>query len=596
MANGTTSVNLNWEIANILGLDALTIPLTTLAGDTHARFRLTTDELIDKTNITDLLDPLLPLNIDDRSVGNAADGEVEDYPVSIAVPLYDYGDAPDTATGTSTGNYQTTESDEGPTHIAIDDPLDLLHLSLGNTVDGDAGDLQNLEADADDVDTQNVDLLGTILTAGSTGLDDEDGIDSFPPLTADAGQTYTVPVTVRNNVPLLNAYLVGYIDFNKDGDFEDAGEKSATVTVPSDLLEVTNTSLSLDTTGDPRTFNVTFTVPAGVTPGDTYARFRLGSIKEIVESATTLTIATDNGEVNNGEVEDYKITIAEATNSGNTQTTDYGDAPDSYRDASHEGPSPNLYIGSVEPDDEVNTQNSSASTGDDDDGNDDEDGFETLPSVSLNSSSSANYSLEVAVTNTTGANATLYAWIDFDRDGQFEVEEYQSATVADGATSVNLDWDIANILNLDDPTVVVSALTGDTHARFRLTTDELIDETSSIDPLITLNVDERSFGNASDGEVEDYGLTLDSNSNAMTFISGQVISDLNGNGVQNRGEHGINNITIILYNADGQPIASTTTRYGGFYFFENLPPGEYYVQIQARIPSARTVSLVRTPK
>ena len=291
-----TNASLTWNI-----------PLTTLIGDTYARLRLTSDILTDNTGV---LDPLNLIDVDDRSVGNATDGEVEDYPVSVSVPLYDYGDAPDTATGTGTGNYQTTETDEGPTHIVIKDPLDLLHLSLGNNIDGDDGSLQNLEANADDGDTKNVDLVGTILSNGDTGLDDEDGVTSFPALTAIPGQTYTVPVTVRNNIPLLNAFVVGYIDFNQDGDFDDKGEKSATVTVPSDLLTVSSNSISLDTTGEPRTINVIFTVPDDVTPGNTYARFRLGSIKEIVESATGVTVSTNNGEVNNGEVEDYQMTIA----------------------------------------------------------------------------------------------------------------------------------------------------------------------------------------------------------------------------------------------------------------------------------------------
>ena len=397
VANGATSVNLNWDIANILGLDLLSVPLTTLAGDTHARFRLTTDELTDTTNALNLLDPLIPLGLDDRSIGEASNGEVEDYPVSIAVPLFDYGDAPDTGTGTSTGNYQTTESDGGPTHIIIDDPLDLLHLSLGDTVDGDAGDLQNPDANADDLDTQNVDLLGTLLSGGATGLDDEDGVASFPTLTADAGQTYTVPVTVRNNVPLLNAYLVGYIDFNQDGDFDDAGEKSATVTVASDLLEVTNNSLSLDTTGEARTFEVTFTVPAGVTPGNTYARFRLGSIREIVESATTITLSTDNGEVNNGEVEDY-------------------------------------------------------------------------------------------------------------------------------------------------------------------------------------------------------GITIDSNSEGTISVSGQIIEDLDRNGRQSSGEIGMNNVVVELFTSSGELVATTTTKEGGFYLFINLPAGEYNVELETSIPNAIKKSLVRTPQ
>lgn len=291
-----TDVSLSWDI-----------PLTTIIGDTYARFRLTSDRLTDDPS---LVDPLTLIDVDERSVGRAANGEVEDYPVSVAIPLYDYGDAPDRDTGTGRGNYKTTESDAGPTHIVIKDPLDLLHLSLGENIDGDNGSLQNDNAIADDLDGTNVDILGTVLDNGNTNLNDEDGVSNFPPLTTAPGETYTVPVTVRNNIPLLNAFLVGYIDFNRDGDFDDDGEKSATVTVPSDLITLSDNSLTLDTTGAPRTFDVKFTTPAGMTPGDTYARFRLGSIKEIVESATGITVSTDNGEVNNGEVEDYKVAIA----------------------------------------------------------------------------------------------------------------------------------------------------------------------------------------------------------------------------------------------------------------------------------------------
>jgi uncharacterized repeat protein (TIGR01451 family) len=196
--------------------------------------------------------------------------------ISIQVPSVidlDYGDAPDTGTGTGTDNYQTTANDGGAAQVVINAVGQV--LSLGNNIDVDDGSLQNNTALADD-------------NNGTT--DDEDGVSSFPTLTTTANQTYTVPVSVQNNVPLVNAYLAGYIDFNKDGDFLDAGEKSATVTIP-------------------RTFNVTFTTPTGMTPGNTYARFRLGQVQATVESATGASANTDNG-----EVEDYQIAIATKRN------------------------------------------------------------------------------------------------------------------------------------------------------------------------------------------------------------------------------------------------------------------------------------------
>ena len=494
VSNNATSVGLDW-----------TVPLTAILGDTHARFRITSDTLTDNTG---LLDPL-NLGIDERAFDNASDGEVEDYPVAIAVPLYDYGDAPDANSGTQPGDYQTTESDGGPSHVVVDTIG--LNLSLGSHVDGDDGSLQNSNADADDLDGTSVDVLNTLVSSGNTGLDDEDGVDisSLPALTATPSQTYTVPVTVRNNIPLLNAYLVGYIDFNQDGDFDDAGERSATVTVPP-LRSLSNPASEL------RTVNVTFTTPAGIVPGDTYARFRLGSIQEIVESATGATASTNTGEVNNGEVEDYKITVAAGTNSGNTEPADYGDAPSSYGDASHDlAGAPGLYLGITAPDGEASTQlTSAASAGDDDDGNDDEDAFFVLPNVPLvdpsltSISLGRNYSLTVPVTNTTGSAATLHAWIDFNQNGKFEADEHQAATVNPGQDSVNLTWDMDSIINfLNLLNLPLSTFLGDTHARFRLTSDTLTDKTGALD-VLNLGIDERALGNASDGEVEDYPVSV----------------------------------------------------------------------------------------
>jgi uncharacterized repeat protein (TIGR01451 family) len=231
-------------------------------GNTYARFRITTDAgLISTPN----------------SAGLAIDGEVEDYQVEIA--KYDYGDAPDAATGTGAGNYQTTAADGGASQAVINTPGQI--LKLGGNLDHDDGSLQNTAADADD-------------TNGNP--DDEDGVGNFLSLTTASNKTYTVPVTVSNNVTSKNAFLVGYIDFNKDGDFLDTGEKSTTVTVPT-------------STTNPRTVNVIFTTPAGMTAGDTYARFRLGQDLATAELSTGASSVTDYG-----EIEDYRIAIATAGN------------------------------------------------------------------------------------------------------------------------------------------------------------------------------------------------------------------------------------------------------------------------------------------
>ena len=264
VTSANTSANLTWNV-----------PVGTTPGNSYVRLRLTSDAIADDGNTAEL---------DERSIGSVSDGEVEDYPVTIEVSaIYDYGDAPDTSPNTGTGDYQTTSTNGGAAQVVIDEAGQV--LSLGSEIDADNGSLQGSNALADDND--------------GAPPDDEDGVDSFPTLTTTQGQTYTVTVSARNNVPAVPAYLVGFIDFNRDGDFEDEGEQSATVTIPSDA--------SLDptaTTGELRSFDVTFNTPAGMTPGDTYARFRLGQVEATAQQATGASAGTDNG-----EVEDYQITV-----------------------------------------------------------------------------------------------------------------------------------------------------------------------------------------------------------------------------------------------------------------------------------------------
>lgn len=58
------------------------------------------------------------------------------------------------------------------------------------------------------------------------------------------------------------------------------------------------------------------------------------------------------------------------------------------------------------------------------------------------------------------------------------------------------------------------------------------------------------------------------------IVGGRVFNDDNGNGVQNRGEDGIPNITVQLYNQAGtQLITTTTTDHWGDYRFTGLPNG-----------------------
>ncbi len=71
--------------------------------------------------------------------------------------------------------------------------------------------------------------------------------------------------------------------------------------------------------------------------------------------------------------------------------------------------------------------------------------------------------------------------------------------------------------------------------------------------------------------------------NAATFSLGnRVWVDTNNDGIQNNGEVGRDGVTVeLLSSTSGAVIATTVTASGGFYRFDNLPAGDYIVQIPA---------------
>ncbi|MBC8353202.1 MAG: VCBS repeat-containing protein [Planctomycetes bacterium] len=97
------------------------------------------------------------------------------------------------------------------------------------------------------------------------------------------GVSASLRVDLRNADPNAN-YLDAWIDFNRDGDWDDLGEQ---------VLK----SNSLGTTDG--TVQVEFAVPEDASPGETFARFRLSTTGELAPRGTA----------EDGEVEDYAVTI-----------------------------------------------------------------------------------------------------------------------------------------------------------------------------------------------------------------------------------------------------------------------------------------------
>jgi large repetitive protein len=184
------------------------------------------------------------------------------------LPSLDFGDAPD--------SYRTTLATGGPSHGL------LTGLSLGNGPDRELDGRPSAGADGDDI-------AGVI---GSTGaiVDDEDGVRLLTPIGPGANASFEVTLT---NTTGSVGYLQAWFDFNRDGDFADAGERVIT-----------------DATRSPGINNFSIPIPATVTPGALYTRFRY-----------SLTPGLGiGGQADAGEVEDHVFTIQPSANLANDDT------------------------------------------------------------------------------------------------------------------------------------------------------------------------------------------------------------------------------------------------------------------------------------
>lgn len=246
-------------------------------------------------------------------------------------------------------------------------------------------------------------------------------------------------------------------------------------------------------------------------------------------------------------------------NFGNTFTaglSDFGDLPAGYASASHEV-TRDLYLGEAV-DAEDDTQADADALGDDKNGRDDDDGVRFSGALVEDDTVTAQITASTA--------GLLNAWIDFNDDGDFNDVGEQVAS------------DVALSAGVNDLVINVPAGTAGTttFGRFRF---------SSVGGL-------SPSGAASDGEVEDYQLRIFSLGELGTII-GQKFEDVNGDGLHNAGEPGLNGWTIELVDLNtGEVVASTTTAdvdhdgtagitpefESGIYSFTHIVPGHYEVR------------------
>ena len=187
--------------------------------------------------------------------GNQDDGQTR-FTIFLGLEL-DYGDAP--------APYPTLRADDGARHQILDG------FSLGPTVFPNADGQPHPRADAHP---------------------DDDGVVFDPNTPLIPGRKFNVTVDIRGvdgPEPVAPfAVLNAWIDFNRDGDWADPGERIlSNVILDADMLE--NGKYTFED----------LVVPANAVPGETFARFRL--------STEPLTAPT--GEASAGEVEDHLVVI-----------------------------------------------------------------------------------------------------------------------------------------------------------------------------------------------------------------------------------------------------------------------------------------------
>ncbi len=174
---------------------------------------------------------------------------------------------------------------------------------------------------------------------------------------------------------------------------------------------------------------------------------------------------------------------------------DFGDAPNAYwttlasNGPRHSQLDNTTWLGTVA-DIEIDGPAAGTGTTDDTTGSDDEDG---VSSFGILRTSMTSYSVDITVNNSGSGNTTLTGWIDFDRNGRFDIDEAATATVAAGANNskVTLTWSGAGMSGMTE---------GATYGRFRIGTTFAAAGTGPRDA--------RSYGPMMDGEVEDYAITI----------------------------------------------------------------------------------------
>lgn len=98
----------------------------------------------------------------------------------------------------------------------------------------------------------------------------------------------------------------------------------------------------------------------------------------------------------------------------------------------------------------------------------------------------------------------------------------------------------------------------------------------------TIDLAIKAGGNERYGSIT--GPSLDCSLVAKASLGDYVWLDANQNGIQDAGEAGVQGAQVELFDSGNNPLGTTTTDVNGYYLFDNLDAGDYYVIFTRPIP------------
>ena len=98
------------------------------------------------------------------------------------------------------------------------------------------------------------------------------------------------------------------------------------------------------------------------------------------------------------------------------------------------------------------------------------------------------------------------------------------------------------------------------------------------DPTTGDTVDENGDGSGIDDDEASFTFEVEAAAVQLASLGNLVWEDLNGNGIQDPGEPGVEGIQVLLKGTNGVTVSSVFTDAAGNYLFSDIAPGAYYLE------------------